>query len=90
MKPRAAFIFLTSVTLLRLIWLAIQGVSAQEAYYWVCGTRLAAAFFDGPPGTALLVHLIGAITGDSLDILRLAWPLFGFIAAWLAWLLART
>ena len=90
MKPRSVFIFLSAVTLLRLAWLAIQGVSAQEAYYWMCGSKMAAAFFDGPPGTAFLVRLIGALTGDSLEILRLAWPLFGFIAAWLAWLLART
>ncbi|MFM8717907.1 MAG: ArnT family glycosyltransferase [Spartobacteria bacterium] len=90
MKPRSVFVFLTAVTLLRLVWLAIQGVSAQEAYYWMCGSRMAAAFFDGPPGTAFLVRLIGAATGDSLELIRLAWPLLGFIAAWLAWLLART
>lgn len=90
MKPRSVFIFLSAVTLLRLVWLAIQGVSAQEAYYWMCGSKMAAAFFDGPPGTAFLVRMIGAATGDSREILRLAWPLFGFIAAWLAWLLART
>ena len=90
MKPRSVFIFLSAVTLLRLAWLAIQGISAQEAYYWMCGSKMAAAFFDGPPGTAFLVRLLGALTGDSLEILRLAWPLFGFIAAWLAWLLART
>jgi hypothetical protein len=90
MKPRSVFVFLSAVTLLRLVWLAIQGVSAQEAYYWTCGSRMAAAFFDGPPGTAFLVRLLGAVTGDSLEIIRLAWPLFGFIAAWLAWFLART
>ena len=90
MKPRSVFIFLSAVTLLRLAWLAIQGVSAQEAYYWKCGSKMAAAFFDGPPGTAFLVRMFGAVTGDSREILRLAWPLFGFIAAWLAWLLART
>ena len=90
MKPRTVFIFLSAVTLLRLLWLSIQGVSSQEAYYWMCGSRMAAAFFDGPPGTAFVVRMLGALTGDSLEILRLAWPLFGFIAAWLAWLLART
>ena len=90
MKPRSVFVFLSAVTLLRLVWLAIQGVSAQEAYYWMCGSRMAAAFFDGPPGTAFLVRLLGAVTGDSLEIIRLAWPFFGFIAAWLAWFLART
>lgn len=90
MKPRAVFVFLSTVTLLRIVWLAIQGVSAQEAYYWICGSKMAAAFFDGPPGTAFLVRLLGVFTGDSLELLRLAWPLFAFIASWLAWLLART
>lgn len=90
MKPRTVFVFLSALTLLRLAWLAIQGVSSEEAYYWMCSTKMAAAFFDGPPGTAFLVKALGAATGDSLELLRLAWPLLGFITAWLAWLLART
>jgi len=90
MKTRGVLIFLSLLTLGRGVWLSVQGVSPQEAYFWMCGERLAAAFFDGPPGTAFLVGALGFGAGDSMEWLHLTWPVFGFIAAWLAWLLART
>jgi hypothetical protein len=90
MTSRRVLIFLSVVTVLRGVWLAWQGVSPQEAYYWMCSERLAAAFFDGPPGTAVLVRALGIATFGSLELLRLAWPVWGFVAAWLAWVLARS
>lgn len=90
MKSKTVFVFLGALTLLRCVWLAFQGIAPQEAYYWMCADRLAPAFFDGPPGTALLVHGLGMLTGDSLGLIRLAWPILGFAAAWCAWLLARS
>jgi len=89
-KSKTVFVFLGALTLLRCVWLAFQGIAPQEAYYWMCADRLAPAFFDGPPGTALLVHGLGMLTGDSLSLIRLAWPILGFAAAWCAWLLARS
>ena len=89
MKSKTVFLFLISLTFLRCFWLIFQGIAPQEAYYWMCAGRLAPAFFDGPPGTALLVHGLGLLTGDSLSLIRLAWPILGFAAAWCAWLLAR-
>jgi hypothetical protein len=56
----------------------------------MCGERLAAAYFDGPAATAYTVKLLGFFTGGSLELLRLAWPLIAFLAAWLAYLLARS
>jgi hypothetical protein len=81
--------FLGVLSVLRIVWVAIQGASPQEAYYMMCGERLAAAFYDGPPGAALLVRALGVVFGGSLDAVRMAWPLFGFLASWLAWLLVR-
>jgi len=88
-KTKNILIFLGALALLRIVWLATQGVAPQEAYYWMCGNRLATAYFDGPPATAFLVRLLGFFTGGSLEILRLAWPLLSLFAGWLAFLLAR-
>ena len=89
MKTKNILVFLGILTLIRIVWLATQGIAPQEAYYWMCGDRLAAAYFDGPPGTAYLVRFLGFFTGGSLEILRLAWPLIGLFACWLAFLLVR-
>lgn len=90
MKTKNILVFLGILALLRILWLATQGIAPQEAYYWMCGDRLAAAYFDGPPATAYLVRFLGLFSGGSLQILRFAWPLMGFFTAWLAFLLART
>lgn len=90
MKSKNLLVFLGILALLRIVWLATQGVAPQEAYYWMCGDRLAAAYFDGPPATAYLVRFLGFFTGGSLEILRLAWPLLALFAGWLAFLLVRT
>ena len=58
MKTKNILAFLGILTLIRIIWLATQGISPQEAYYWMCGDRLASAYFDGPPATAYLVRFL--------------------------------
>ena len=90
MKTKTVLVFLGILALLRIVWLATQGTAPQEAYYWMCGDRLAAAYFDGPPATAYLVRFLVFFTGGSLEIFRLAWPLIGLFACWLAFLLIRT
>ena len=87
---RHVLVFLGVLSVLRIVWAALHGVSPQEAYYWICGERLAAAFFDGPPGTAFVVRVLSAVFGGSLDVVRMAWPLFGFLASWLAWTLVKS
>lgn len=90
MKTKPVLIFLGALAVLRIVWLATQGIAPQEAYYWMCADRPAAAYFDGPPATAFLVRLLGFLTGGSLEILRLAWPLVALLVGWLSFLLART
>ena len=90
MKTKNILAFLGILTLIRIIWLATQGISPQEAYYWMCSDRLASAYFDGPPATAYLVRFLGFFTGGSLEILRFAWPLFALLASWLAFQSIRT
>jgi len=89
MKSRGLFIFLILVTVLRGAWVAMHGVAPQEAYFWLCSTRLAPAFFDGPPGTAFLVALCGSIDAPPLLVARLLWPALAFLAAVFVWGLAR-
>ena len=90
MNTRQALTFLGILGIARVVWLSIQGISPQEAYYAMCGDRLAPAFFDGPPGTAFLLHCLSIATAGSLEIARLAWPVLALLASWLAYLLART
>ena len=90
MKTKNILAFLGILTLIRIIWLATQGISPQEAYYWMCSDRLASAYFDGPPATAYLARFLGFFTGSSLEILRFAWPLFALLASWLAFQSIRT
>ena len=90
MNTRQALTFLGALTIARVVWLSIQGISPQEAYHAMCGDRLAPAFFDGPPGTAFLLHCLTIATAGSLEVARLAWPVLAFLASWLAYLLART
>ena len=89
MKTKTVLIFLGILTLLRCVWIAFQGIAPQEAYQWMCAARLAPAFFDGPPGTAFLVKILGSFFAESLDFVRVCWPFLGLLAAWLTWLLAR-
>lgn len=88
MKIKSVLTFLAILAVLRCVWLAFQGVAPADAYEWLCAARLSAAYFDGPPGTAFLLKIVGGLAGDSLQIARFVWPLMGFVAAALAWLLA--
>ena len=89
MKTKTVIIFLGILTLLRCVWIAFQGIAPQEAYQWMCAARLAPALFDGPPGPAFLVKILGSFFAESLDFVRVCWPFLGLLAAWLTWLLAR-
>ncbi len=85
MKAKWLFPFLLLLTLARGWWVATSQVSPQEAYYWMCAGRMAPGFFDGPAGTALLVHAFG----DGLEFARLFWPVMGFLAGWAGWMFLR-
>lgn len=66
---------------LRLVLIGSSEVSAEEAYYWVCGQRLDLAFFDGPAGVAVLVRLGELLIGDGAMGLRVAFPVAAAIAS---------
>lgn len=89
MKTKSVFVFLAALAALRCGWVALHGIAPQEAYYWMCSERLAPAFFDGPPGTAVLMDAFDVFGLPALPAARFAWPVLAFAAGGLAWLLAR-
>lgn len=89
MKTKTILFFLLALTALRCGWIALQDISPREAYYWLCSERLAPAFFDGPPGVALLIRVFNELGGKGLQLARMVWPILGFGVAGVVWLLAR-
>lgn len=85
-----AIALLAALTALRLWLAAAATVTPLEAYYWMCAHRLDWAFFDGPSGTAWLVHLGTLAAGDGSLGVRLAFPLLAALASCGAFLLARS
>lgn len=83
MKAGLAILFVAVLAALRACSVYFAAPAASEAYQWLCAQRLAPAFFDGPPGTALLVWACG-----DLAVARFVWPVAAAIAGWLVWKLA--
>jgi len=85
MKTKYLLPLLLLLTALRVAWVLTHELAPSEAYYWMCSHRLAAGFFDGPAGTALLVRAFG----DNFEFARLFWPVLGFFCSCTAWLSVR-
>ncbi|MFZ4776748.1 MAG: glycosyltransferase family 39 protein [Terrimicrobiaceae bacterium] len=85
MKPKILFPALLLMTALRVVWVLTHDVAPVEAYYWMCSQHLAAGYFDGPSGTALLVRAFGS----SFEMARVFWPMLGLYCSVAAWLFAR-
>ncbi|MDD5200559.1 MAG: glycosyltransferase family 39 protein [Terrimicrobiaceae bacterium] len=83
-------ILLAVFTAIRLWVAAVTPVTPIEAYHWMGAHRPDWAFFDGPGGTAALVHLGSALLGDGPLGLRLAFPLLAALATLACFLLVRS
>jgi 4-amino-4-deoxy-L-arabinose transferase-like glycosyltransferase len=66
-----------AITVLRLIWLALQPADLypDEAQYWVWSQHLALGYFSKPPLVAWLIALTTGLFGDSEFAVRLSAPL---------------
>jgi 4-amino-4-deoxy-L-arabinose transferase-like glycosyltransferase len=60
------------------------GPLPDEAYYWVWSQRLAAGYFDHPPGVAWLIRPFTAVLGNGAWVLRLPAALAWLAGAWAA------
>ena len=64
------------------LWIAgTLGLVEDEAYYWVWSQRLAAGYFDHPPGIALLIRAGVEVVGHSERGVRAGGLLLGLLAA---------
>ena len=81
---RAAMLAATlGVTLLRLLWLALQPADLypDEAQYWLWSRHLAFGYYSKPPLVAWAIALTTALFGEGSFAIRLAAPLSHAIAA---------
>jgi len=82
----AALAVIALSAIVRLAFAALIPVFPDEAYYWDWSRRLAAGYFDHPPGIALIIRL-GAVIAAPFDIvssstrLRLGVAIAGFVAS---------
>ena len=72
-----------AITLLRLLWLALQPADLypDEAQYWLWSRHLALGYYSKPPLVAWAIALTTALFGDGTFAIRLSAPLFHAIAA---------
>lgn len=62
---RRFWIFLSVVTILRLIVALFLGPAPQETYYWNYAQHPALSYFDHPPITAYLIRLFAGLFGNN-------------------------
>lgn len=86
---RAALALTLGAAALRLALAAWLPLVPDEAYYWEWSRRLAAGYFDHPPGIAALIRAGTALLGDSAFAVRFFPVLAGLGAALLVLDLAR-
>jgi len=65
------------------------GYFSDELYYLACSGRLAAGYVDHPPLSIFLLHIVRAVIGESLPVLRLVPAAAGSVLVVLVGLLAR-
>ncbi|MEO6053736.1 MAG: glycosyltransferase family 39 protein [Chthoniobacterales bacterium] len=90
MKPtKLLFLLLALLTALRLWACQHFQVQPNEAYWYLCSTHPALAYYDAPGGLPLLVWLSTKCFGISAIGLRLFMPLFALMASGILFLISR-
>jgi 4-amino-4-deoxy-L-arabinose transferase-like glycosyltransferase len=84
-----ALVLLLALTVARCWLAATADVTPPEAYHWMQSKQLDWAYFDGPGGTAALVHTGQAVFGSSPLGIRIAFPLAAVVASLAMYLLTR-
>ncbi|OQX83165.1 hypothetical protein B6D60_10955 [candidate division KSB1 bacterium 4484_87] len=69
-------LFISSITIFRIIYINFVPLVPQEAYYWKYAKHLALSYFDHPPMAAWTIALFTAIGGDAPFFIRLGSVLF--------------
>ena len=74
---RAVWIFVLSLTAIRLTLLGTTDLSGDEAYYWMWSQHLAPAYFSKGPGVAFAIRASTAIFGATEFGVRFWSPILG-------------
>jgi hypothetical protein len=81
--------FLGALTVLRVLYVGLVELSADEAYYHMWSERLDYCYFSKGPGVAWTIWLSEKIFGPTELGVRFFSPLLGFGTSWWMWVLAR-
>lgn len=65
------WLVLFGMTAIRAVFNATMPLSGEEAYYWMWSLRPDWSYFDHPPLTAWLIHMVTGIAGHSVFAIRL-------------------
>ncbi len=87
-STRAAFLFLSILTLLRLIYAANTGLAQDEAYYWQWSRHLDYSYYDQGPGIAYFIRFGTLLFGDTSLGVRFSTVLLGAGTGWFSYLTA--
>jgi 4-amino-4-deoxy-L-arabinose transferase-like glycosyltransferase len=86
---RVALLLFAGVFALKVAVAAELGLFGDEAFYWQCSQRLAFAYADHPPLTAVLIRAGTELVGDSAFGVRLLFLVMGALFPFVIYHLAR-
>src|SRR6059036_2763771 len=86
---RAIWLFVLTITGLRLFLLGTTDLQFDEAHYWMWSERLAPAYFSKGPGVAFAIHASAMIFGANEFGVRFFSPLLGAGTSLLLFYLGR-
>ncbi|MEE4311737.1 MAG: glycosyltransferase family 39 protein [candidate division KSB1 bacterium] len=69
-------LYISALTLFRLIYINLVPIIPQEAYYWKYAKNLALSYFDHPPMAAYTIAFFTWIGGDAAFFIRLGCVLY--------------
>jgi 4-amino-4-deoxy-L-arabinose transferase-like glycosyltransferase len=89
-SPRHAAVAIALLVAVRLAVAYFLPLSADEAYYWLWSTHLAAGYYDHPPAIAFLIRGGTLLFGDTPFGVRFCPVLLSIPASWFVWRTALT
>ena len=87
--PRNFWLFISALTLLRLIIIYFLPVTPQEAYYWYYSQNPALSYFDHPPMTAWSIWLGSTLFGSNTFGVKFMAIIYGLLTNILLFITVR-
>lgn len=90
MSPRALlFLFLSALTVLRLLFIGQVELSPDEAYYFQWAQHLDLSYFSKGPGIAVAIWLSTHVFGDNAFGIRVLSPMLALASSVLMFFFTR-